>query len=229
MSRPVNNSGDIKRHPTSKSNRRSNRNYHHSDSHSDRVLNATPHSILLRARYKPGTQHEYMKAVRRFIVWQRRRHPSAKYRLQSFEVLDRLLHAYFEHLRRSGRGPHQASLTYYGIIMIRRDTKGRLPFAKAAITGWRLLRPSVQHPPMTWPLTCAVAHQLAATGHVFAGLGALLAFDCLLRVSELVAIRRRDVIDSVRVDPRLPRHTSITLPLTKSGRTQSVRIVTAMS
>ena len=226
MSRRVNNkSDDLKRHAASSSNRRSNRNYYQSDSHPDRVLNATPQSILLRARYKPSTQYKYVKAVRRFLAWQDRRYPSVKYTLQSFAVLDRLLHAYFEHLRRSGRGPQHASLTYYGIIMIRRDAKGHLPFSNAALSGWRVLRPSIQHPPMTWPLTCAVAHQLAATGHVLFAVGSLLAFDCLLRVSELVAIRRRDVIDSVRVDPRLPRHTSITLPLTKSGRTQSVRII----
>lgn len=210
---------------TSAPNHRFHRSHHQSAPHSDGVLDATPQSILLRARYKPATQYKYTKAVLRFIRWQHRYYPSVERRLQRFDELDRLLHRYFEHLRRSGRGLQQATFTYCGVIMIRRDAKGRLPFSMAALSGWRLLRPSRQHPPMTWPLACAVAHQLAATGHTWVAVGTLLAFDCLLRVSELVAIRLRDVSDSVQVDPRLPRHTSITLPLTKSGRTQSVRII----
>lgn len=70
----------------------------------------------------------------------------------------------------------------------------KLPVAKLALRGWHKLKPAQPHPPISWPLTVLVAVSMAKEGDVLAAVATLLSFDALLRVGELVNLRREDVV-----------------------------------
>ena len=181
-----------------------------------------PHSDLLLARYKPETQRKYMRAFSHFRRWAKERHPSA--RPSTFDSLDRLLSNFINHLYKEGLSLGYATLAFCGVLMRWRGARGHLPNSAAMLSGWRLKKPAVQRPPITWPLTCAVAHQLASTGHFKAAVATLLAFDCLLRIGEVTSLRPSHVSDSADVDRSLSHHVSLYLPQTKTGMNQSVQI-----
>jgi integrase len=182
---------------------------------------------LLMARLKESTRNAYVKAVAKFVQWLQRYHPQlARNKIRSSE-LDRILLSYITELQRCGRPVSLAVHTFCGIIMYRPNLRRRLPLSRAALNGWRVLKPSTQHPPLTWPLTCAIAYHMALNGHVRAAVGTVLAFDCLLRIGELISLRGRDVIRSVLVDPELPRRTLLRLTRTKTGDNQSVKVTHA--
>lgn len=186
------------------------------------AMGAVPSSILLRAKYKASTQKSYLKAVGDFIQWQRTHAP--KEDASTHAQLDALLVRYFDYLLLEGYGAHRATLAFCGVVMIHRDARRNLPFASAALTGWRHLKPPKQRPPLTWPLTCAIAHEMARTGHVRAAVACLLAFDCLLRIGEVTALRSNDVWESADVDRRVKSRTVLHLPQTKTGINQSTRV-----
>jgi hypothetical protein len=141
--------------------------------------------------------------VRAFAAWQQLHRLGDPATVPAF---DERLAAYVTVLcaHRGGRGRQQAVAAMYGCIMLQPSLRDHLPSASAALNGWRRLRPSRQHPPMTWELTCAVSDWLAAAGEPGAAVATLLAFDCLLRVGELCALTARDVIDTgADIDMRL--------------------------
>jgi hypothetical protein len=100
-----------------------------------------------------------------------------------------------------------------------------LPLARRGLKGWAKRYPSVPWPPVTWPVAVAVAVRMATNGSPAGGLGVLLAFDCLLRVGELVALRACDVVESG--DKRVGGGFDgmwLRLARTKTGDNKSVRV-----
>src|SRR5688572_29590873 len=94
-----------------------------------------------------------------------------------------------------------------------------------SVRGWERLQPSVSFPPLTWELCCAMAIKATKSGYSAVGAAMLLQFDCLLRLSELVALRREDIV--FEGDPRYPREFKgclLCLRHTKTGRDQSVTV-----
>jgi integrase len=181
-------------------------------------------SRLALSRFTPGTISRYRRALDDFCSWTRSRHmqlPTAP----SVEQLDDLLAAYCRHLRRDRKPFSRAQTTLSAAQAFRPNAKRRLPNSSAELSGWRRLAPSRQHPPLTWPLTCAIACRLAQDGHSRAAVCVLLAFDCLLRVGEVVGIRPSDVGTPIDKDPKLGWFVTIRLPRTKTGENQSVRIL----
>ena len=65
--------------------------------------------------------------------------------------------------------------------------------ARRSLKGWSNLHPPKAHPPITYGLACVVAAELSRIGHPGAAVGVLLSYDCYLRVSELAALRVRDI------------------------------------
>lgn len=192
------------------------------DSTSDLTRQSSERLSLLRARYSAQTQNQYLAAVRRFVRWAGDEFDS----VSTTAALDTLLVEWMEHLfrRYSGRGRHVAVHTYAGLVMLRRELRGRLPNTCAALDGWRRRVPSKPHPPLTWPLTCAIAYESARLGWVSEAVGTFIAFDCYLRVSELAGIRCRHVFIASELDDRFKNYVSISLAFTKTGRNQSVRV-----
>ena len=96
---------------------------------------------------------------------------------------------------------------------------------RRALRGWSKRCPSVPWPPVTWPVCVAIAIKLVTTGSLRAGVACVLAFDCLLRVNELLALRVCDVVQAG--DRRVgDRYDGMWLRLakTKTGSNKSVQV-----
>ena len=143
------------------------------------------------------------------------------------DELDDLLTDYLHELYEDngGVGKTTASHTIFGLVKYLPRCSGQLPTAMASLKGWLKLRPSTSYPPLTWELAVVLACHLTSRGHLREGVGVLLSFDCLLRVGELVGLRRCDVADSG--DLRLGseyRGTALRLRHTKTGPNQWVQV-----
>ena len=187
-------------------------------------------SVLMRAHLTMPTRDQYLQALKLFKGWLQSKYGgdriAADQAISTYEGLDDVVSLYYDELFESnkGKGYQSAVAVYSGLLMLVPSIKNRLPGVKRRLKAWRVAKPSVQHPPLTWPLTCAIAHELVRMGYQRAAVAVLLSFDCLFRVSEVCGIRVRDVVDSSIVDQRMGRVVSITLPNTKSGTTQSVTV-----
>jgi len=164
---------------------------------------------------------KYTEAVKSFISWCKRR------RLDPVDIneFDECLTDYFHHLYRCGYGRDDAVCTLYGIIMLHPRLRDALPVSSLALRGWARVAPSQAHPPMTYDLTVLVAVHLARRGLWLYAVGTLLAFDCLLRVGELVGLQRTDVADAG--DARMGREykgMALRLRKTKTGPNQWVDV-----
>lgn len=164
-------------------------------------------SRLALSRFTTGTIYQYRRALDAFCGWIRTRRAYTQHInsaiAPSIARLDQWLAAYCRHLRRSGGRLSQAQLTLSAAQAFRPNAKRHLPNALAELSGWRSIAQSNQHPPLTWPLTCAIAYRLALDGHSRAAVCVLLAFDCLLRVGEVVNIHPSDVFTPIDKDPQL--------------------------
>lgn len=116
--------------------------------------------------------------------------------------------------RDDGRGRSQANYVLYGTYHLYPVLTGQLQMSQQLLDGWERRHPSVHHPPLTWPLTVLIAIAMAEQGYTQEALATLVAFDGLLRVGELIALRRQDVAfpaDHRRGAPQSGLH-SLTLP-----------------
>ena len=87
------------------------------------------------------------------------------------------------------------------------------------------LVPVVSHPPLSWELTVLLSIQLLREGFPLIALGVLLAFDCLLRISELLRLAPEDVVfpGDCRLGVPIDR-AMLRLKVTKTGKNQWVPI-----
>lgn len=145
---------------------------------------------LLEHAVAPGTLKPYRAATISF----------AHYLIASDEdpddadEFDDVLLDYIQGLYDDGRGKSTASNTLHGIGLYLPQLRPLLPKARMAIRGWNRLQTGRSYPPLTWELASALAvHLRRKPGLERYGIGVVLAFDCLLRVSELVNLRREDV------------------------------------
>ena len=139
--------------------------------------------------------------------------------------LDEYLCDYMVCLFDEGVGRARAVDTIYGMVALFPSWRSSLPAALVSIKGWTRLAPSVSHPPLTWDLTVLLATVLVRVGATDLACGVLLAFDCLLRLSELLNLSNDDV-----ARPGDPRWTStlsgvcLRLKQTKTGKQQWVQV-----
>ena len=178
--------------------------------------------FLAMAALAPSTQAMYRRAALAFGGWL----DSVGEDPADFADLDVLLEEYLRlhWLGKHGHGKGFAANTVNGVIKLLPEAKGFLPRARAALKGFEKLQPKVSYPPLSRSVAVALSVKLALDGHYRAGLGTLVAFTCLLRVSELVGLRREDVADH-RSDPRVDSDTrlmTLRLRTTKTGLNQRV-------
>lgn len=141
------------------------------------------------------------------------------------------------HREGSGRRRQLAVNTVYGLYYKHPDIRGQgLRLSEQLLRGWARDRPSVSHPPLTWPLTTLLAVTMAMNGYADGALASLVSFDGLLRISEMTALRIRDV--SAPSDPRRGRvsrptdsgdssssgHVLLRLAVTKTGSNKWVEL-----
>lgn len=179
--------------------------------------------FLLESGYAKATVNKYRAAVSRFLQWC----TAAQHTADTFEDLDDLLTDYFHDLYElnDGRGKQTARDTLYGVEMLMPRAKGKLLVAQRVANRWAKLKPAESYPPLTWELTVVVAIQMLRNGYHRYAVATLLAFDCLLRVGELCALRASDIADAG--DARMGaqyRQTLVAIRQAKTGRNQSVAV-----
>jgi len=180
---------------------------------------------LLEAGFAPATIKKYRPAVHRFLDWCTTTRQGAS----TDADLDELLADYFQHIHddNDGKGKSTAVATLQGIRMYMPWLKDpALPIASAISNRWNKSRPPVSYPPLTWELAVVIACQMARNGHYRLGVATLVGFDCLLRKSELMSIRRENFADGK--DARLGfeyKQAILSFDKTKTGRFQSVEVL----
>ena len=181
------------------------------------------HDFLVQAAYAKSTIKKYNDAVDAFVSWMDAQGEDP----ESTEEMDEVLAEYFHELYilRGGKCQSKAAATLAGVGMRCPHMKRRLTTASLALKGWQRLVPSVPYPPLTWDLTVCVGVHMAAKVHLNLGLATLLAFDCYLRVGELVGLRRCDVADTGDSRMGSAYHgMSLRLVHTKTGNNQWVTV-----
>ena len=139
------------------------------------------------------------------------------------EVLTEWFHDLY--ILRGGGCRSYAEDAVSGIHLLVPSVKGHLHQAKLALKGWSKLVPSIPHPPLTWDMTVCIGVRLACRGRFSMGVATLLAFDCYLRVGELVGLTRSDVADAGdRRRGSSHRTMELRLKHTKTGKNQSVSV-----
>lgn len=171
----------------------------------------------------PATHKKYARAVDDFETWLQDVHEDT----DDLEEFDQICYEYIHHLHRTGQGFDKAKCTIYGLRLYDPRLKLHLPLTMSAIKGWGKGRVSKPHPPLTWELANAIAWRLARRrGHYRSGVGVLVAFDCLLRVSELCNLRARDVADKGDLNVGSEyKHMLIRIRKAKTGRNQDVIVL----
>ena len=175
---------------------------------------------LLQAAYAPSTRKKYLSAVESFISFALDLGEDPP----DVSDFDDLLNDYIHHLYMAEAGKSRAHDTVYGVLMFRPELKGQLPVSMLALRGWHKLHPVLSYPPLTWELTVLIALKISLHSWPLA-VGTLLAFDCFLRVGELVGLKREDVADSS--DARLGaefKGMALRLRKTKTGPNQWVEV-----
>lgn len=187
-----------------------------------------PSSLLIAASLEPSTRRRYDSAARDYEQW------AADSGLVAVPTtsaeLDQQLTAYFDNLWTSNPG-HLRGKAVHTLAALRKQHPSLtrdLPFTRQALQGYERKQPTTQRPPMPWKVAVAIGVHIAATGHARMGIGIVLAHHCMLRVSELCAIKKEDVLvtgDSrIDLDDDAPR-AFVRLAKTKSGRNRSVDVL----
>jgi integrase len=177
---------------------------------------------LLQHAVSASTMKRYGKAVDAFLLWVDDEGEDAS----TAEQLDELLLEYFHLLYEDGRGKSVASATIYGILLRLPQLKWRLHSAHQCLRAWNKLVPDKSYPPLTWELAVVIAVQMTRAGYLRHGIGVLIAFDGLLRVSELCALMTTDIADDgdTRVSTE-HKGTLIRIRSSKTGKNQWVKLV----
>ena len=136
--------------------------------------------------------------------------------------MDSLLTDFFHDLYDSG-GRVTANCCLNGVLLYLPHYKTQLPMSRLTLRGWSRKHPPKPYPPLTWELTVAISTRLASYGKPRHAIAVLVAFDCYLRIGELLGLRREDV--ALPQDPRLnalenPPVAAVRLRKTKTGVNQ---------
>lgn len=182
--------------------------------------------FLLQSGYAASTLKAYRRAVRQFLEWCQLTNVAFS-DIRSADQLDDLLTDYFHYLYEcfDGGGRQRAANTLSGIRMLLPRLGDGLTTAAHVLRRWRRLVPPESYPPLSWELAVMIAVQMVRSGSYRFGVAVLLSFDCLLRVSEMAALRREDVIDVA--DDRFGadfKQTLLHVRAAKTGPHQSVAV-----
>lgn len=173
---------------------------------------------------KPSTRRRYADDVISFVSWAQQRGIV----LDVASDVDSALAEYFnyKYVVGGGVGKGAASNCFNGILYFVPELQNQrvaLPAAAQALRGWRKAKPVQSYPPITWEVAVSIAVQMARHGEVGMAVGVLLAWDAMLRLGELVALRTSDVMLSGESDRRVPaeyRGAGLRIRLAKTGREQ---------
>jgi integrase len=180
--------------------------------------------FLLAAALKPATVKRYLQALSRFLDYCDSTGDDPLTVRELDDVVTEYIHVLYEESEgKKGRSNAQTLISALNFYCF--GVRGRLRQASKALRGWYRLVPPVSYPPLTWDLCCAIAMKMVRDGYERYAVAILLQFDCLLRVSELVALRKTDI--AFPGDPRVAAENGqviVRLRSTKTGQDQSVAV-----
>jgi len=180
-------------------------------------------SRLLVATLAPSTVKKYDFNTEQFLQWMvdNGHHPT------TVPHLDSLLAQYLDYIYERGFGLGAANSTVFGLELLYPGVCDQLPMSKKMLKGFKKLKPSTSHPPLTWPVTCVIALDMIKKGHFLAGVATLLAFDSYLRISEFTNLYREDIAlgSDVRIGAGRPDRMYLRLRKTKTGPEQGVEVL----
>jgi integrase len=113
-----------------------------------------------------------------------------------WDAIDIQLARYIHWLMKNDEPYYKARDALFGVK--HQYTAPRKAFRRAnlSLSGWRKLAPPQQSKPMPWEVAVAIAKQLTLMGEIDKGIAILVAFDGMLRISELLSITTVDVTKS---------------------------------
>jgi integrase len=139
--------------------------------------------------------------------------------------IDKLVSGWIDSLYQAGGSFDYAAQCVHGLAFHDPSLRLNLPISRMFLRGWSRVRQPKSHPPITFEMTVLFASTMASWGFHAEAVGALLAFDCLLRVGELTSIILSDVV--MPNDPRTGnahQNMALRLPSTKTGLNQWVSV-----
>ncbi|MEM7281756.1 MAG: site-specific integrase [Pseudomonadota bacterium] len=136
--------------------------------------------------------------------------------------LDNALFDYiFQEFSSPGRdGKGHANKVLSAVKFYLPEVRGHLHFAHRAMSGWDRLRPSQQITPCPHDVALRIAYFLRCEERYAMSLAVLLSFDCHLRVSECLRLKRSDVVFM----PPPSQRVILVLGRCKGGTNQSVEV-----
>ena len=170
-----------------------------------RATLGTLRSLLI----KPSTVDRYRKAFQAFLVFLAHQKVDLA---PSRALLDHQLEDYIEHLWHEGEGIALAGDTISSLQHFQPSCKRHLPGAWRLLKAWQLRELPARAPPFTLT-TLYILLGYMLQHHPSTTLGIYVAFRCLLRTGELLALQARDVITNVTSSTAV-----LHLGLTKTGQ-----------
>ena len=183
---------------------------------------------LVEGAVKGVTAVAYRSAFDAFYIFVLREHGVRLDLTLDCPTMDRFLSSYIDCLYGfySGRMMHlavRAPLGVYQELSFR--YKGHLPDSARRLQAWARLHPPRSSYPLPRAWADMIGFALAARGNAVAGIAILLAWEGYLRVSELLALRRENVmLPENTVGLGMGRHCGLRLVETKRGPNQFVRV-----
>lgn len=184
--------------------------------------------LLYHSALAPSTHRIYNNNINKLI-----QHIQTRLKQKSFSLktllslhhkhIDNHVSQWINHMYESGGSFDYASQCIQGLTFYSPILRFRLYESRMCLRGWKRIRLSKSHPPITWELTVVFASTMARWGHHAEAVATLIAFDCLLRVGELTSIILSDVV--MPNDPRVGQAhhgMALRLPKTKTGTEQWV-------
>ena len=169
-----------------------------------------------------STHNKYLKAVKKLIEWYDEEWiDDDPVTIDEFDIMVlQYIHWCYEH----GKSKSNAETAVHGIKHFMPQLKDSLHRSSQALLGWQKRTPTLSHPPLSYELTLVLAYQMCRSGYVEYGIGVLLSFDCLLRISELCNLQRKHVYDSKQSSSSEYKGMVIIIPHAKNGKNQHVTI-----
>jgi integrase len=174
---------------------------------------------LIPAAFAPSTLDKYHRAVTLFLAWCHENNEDC----DSADQMDSLLTDFAHDLYDDGGSKHLATCALYGVLMYLPQYKTALPLTRLTLKGWNRKHPPVPYPPLPWNLTVTIAARFRTHVSPVFAIAVLLAFDCFLRLGELLALRKNDVSNPARIARNNPlSQVYLRLRKTKTGPNKSV-------
>ena len=138
-------------------------------------------------------------------------------RVPDVPALECALIEWMEERHEAGVGPYIGNCAFGAIRVLSRRIHGELEDARGLLADWNGLGHATHWPPLPYPLLFLLAEDQLRRGDVGCALAFMLAFTCLLRISEVAGLRVGDVV--FPEDPRFWGVAYVVLALahTKTG------------